>query len=111
MSIDCTDGERRLMLEPSHDWTPEQEFERRWAVALLEQVLNGLQRDYESKGKAHLFAALKPYLTVDDDPMSYAQIAADLAMTVGGESCHTPPAAAIPGFNPSRSCQHGRKRR
>ncbi|MCB9921997.1 MAG: sigma-70 family RNA polymerase sigma factor [Planctomycetaceae bacterium] len=83
VSIDCTDGERRLMLEPSHDWTPEQEFERRWAVALLEQVLNGLQRDYESKGKAHLFAALKPYLTVDDDPMSYAQIAADLAMTVG----------------------------
>lgn len=83
VSIDTDDGERRLSLEPSHDWTPEQEFERRWAVALLEQVLERLQSDYASKGKDQVFESLKPYLTVEDDPASYTQIAADLTMTVG----------------------------
>ncbi len=83
VSIDSDDGERRLRLEPSHDWTSEQEFERRWAVTLLEQVLERLQSDYALKGKAHVFETLKPYLTVEDDPASYAQISVDLTMTVG----------------------------
>lgn len=83
VSIDTDDGERRLSLEPSHDWTPEQEYERRWAMALLEQVLERLQSDYTSKGKAQVFEALKPYLTIDDAPGSYALIATELAMTVG----------------------------
>ncbi|MBC8352986.1 MAG: hypothetical protein H8E66_13405 [Planctomycetes bacterium] len=83
VSIDVDDGERRLSLEPSHHWTPEDEFERRWAVTLLEQVLGCLQADYESKGKGPLFDRLKPFLTVEDDTESYEKIAADFEMTVG----------------------------
>ncbi len=83
VSIDVADGERRLSLEPSDDWTPEREFERSWAVTLLEQVLGRLQVDYESKGKGPLFECLKPFLTAADDADSYAKIAADRDMTVG----------------------------
>ena len=83
VSINMDDGERRLKLEPSHNWTPEHEFERRWAVTLLEQVLNHLQADYASKGKGDLFDRLKPFLTADDEAESYSAIAADLDMTAG----------------------------
>ena len=83
VSIDSADGERRLGLEPSYNWTPEQEFERRWAVTLLEQVLGRLQGDYAAKGKGDVFDHLKPYLTGEDDLDSYGKIASDLGMTVG----------------------------
>jgi RNA polymerase sigma-70 factor (ECF subfamily) len=83
VSIDVDDGERRLSLEPSHNWTPEHEFERRWAVALLEQVLGSLRDDYHSKGKGRLFDCLKPFLTADEAADSYHTLAAELNMTVG----------------------------
>ena len=83
MAIDVSDGERRLSREPSHNWTPEHEFERSWAVTLLEQVLDRLQMDYESKGKDRLFECLKPFLTVEEDADSYSEISAGLEMTVG----------------------------
>ena len=82
VSIDVDDGERRLNLEPSHNWTPEHEFERQWAVSLLEQVLERLRGDYHSKGKGQLFDSLKPYLTAEDDAESYQTLAAELDMTV-----------------------------
>jgi RNA polymerase sigma-70 factor (ECF subfamily) len=83
VAIDSADGERRLGLEPSYNWTPEQEFERRWAVTLLEQVLGRLQGDYAAKGRGDVFDHLKPYLTGEDNLDSYGKIAADLGMTVG----------------------------
>ena len=83
VSIDIDDGERRLSLEPSHHWTPEREFERRWAVSLLDQVLVRLQAAYEAKGKSQLFDCLKQFLTAGDDTDSYESIAADLDMSAG----------------------------
>ncbi len=82
VSINVDDGERRLSLEPSHDWTAEHEFERRWAVTLLDQVLERLQEDYSSKGKGELFTQLKPFLTIDDTD-SHEIIAKTLDMSVG----------------------------
>lgn len=83
VSIDVDDGERRLKLEPSHNWTPEREFERRWAVTLLEQVLERLRDDYDAKGKSDVFDRLKPFLTVDYSSDSYAAIANEFEMTQG----------------------------
>ena len=43
LSIDAGDAEGRYRLEPAHEQTPERLFDRDWALALLESVLDGLR--------------------------------------------------------------------
>lgn len=46
--------------------TPEREYDRAWAVTLLEQVLAQLGQEMQAKGKRELFEVLKPHLAGDD---------------------------------------------
>ena len=52
-------------------------------MTFLEPVLERLQEDYASKGKAELFAHLNPFLQIDEDSDSQANIAKTLDMSVG----------------------------
>ena len=61
--------------------TPEQLFERRWALTLLETVMQRLCAEYEASGKAALFAALRFAITGDKNTVPYAELAKDLGMT------------------------------
>ncbi len=79
LSIDARVGEERYRFEPSDEWTPEALFERRWAVTLLQQVVDNLQREYAGKGKAELFDLCKPYLTGENGPPQ-SEIARQLEM-------------------------------
>lgn len=81
LSFDFDDGERRLNLEPSHDRTAERDFERRWAMALLDDVLLRLEQDYATQGKAELFSRVKVFLTVGDADASYREISSELGLT------------------------------
>lgn len=83
LSLDFDAGERRMQLEPSYGWTAEQEFERRWALALLGQVLESLRRDYESKGKGTLFQKLTPFITADSQPPVQRELASELNVSEG----------------------------
>jgi len=74
-------AETRYGVEPADPITPEQSFERRWALTLLEQVLNRLQRDYEQEGKAQLFAELRFAISADQAAIPYAELAARLGMS------------------------------
>ena len=76
-------AETRYSREPVDKMTPEQHFERRWVLALLEQVLNRLRGEYEQDGKAELFAALNPCLVGDRTSQPYAALAAKLGMSEG----------------------------
>jgi hypothetical protein len=67
--------------EPADNTTPEQTFEWRWAVAMLDNVMNRLCADYSGQGKAELFAELKPCLLGDRAAQPYAALAAKLGMT------------------------------
>jgi len=42
--------------------TPEQAYERQWALALLDEVYHRLEREHREHGKTELFAALRPAL-------------------------------------------------
>lgn len=79
---DFDSAERRYGREPAHLLTPELLFERRWALTLLDAVLEELQAVYRNSGRAKLFDALKPYLT-GEPPPSQAQAAATLGLTEG----------------------------
>lgn len=80
ISIDARAGEQRYGFEPADDWTPEALFERRWALTLLEQVMEKLHREYEVKDKLLLFELAKPLL-VGSGASGYAEIVRRLDMT------------------------------
>lgn len=81
--MDVGMAETRLRLEPVDTTTPDQLFERQWALALLEEVLTALQREYDSQGKADIFAALKGCLTGPRDKQPYPVLAKTLDCTEG----------------------------
>ncbi|HVX86480.1 MAG TPA: sigma-70 family RNA polymerase sigma factor [Phycisphaerae bacterium] len=74
------DAESRYALEPSHILTPERLFDRRWALALLDQVLATLRARYAAAGQSALFDALSPLLT-GELTQPYAQLAPTLGLT------------------------------
>lgn len=84
LSLDFTHAEERYHLEPAHQLTPEKLFERRWALTLLDQVLNCLQTEMAEAGKTKLFDGLKSSLLKERNAALYSVIAAELGMSEGG---------------------------
>lgn len=76
-------AETRYGIEPADPATPERIFERRWALTLLEEVLNRLRAEYEREGKAELFAALHSCLVGERAAQPYATLAARLGIQEG----------------------------
>jgi RNA polymerase sigma-70 factor (ECF subfamily) len=83
ISIDFHDADSRYGREPAHAETAERLFERRWALALLDQVLARLRGEYEAGGKGRLFERLKGHLTGDAGGLSHAQAATELGLSEG----------------------------
>ena len=61
--------------------TPDELYERRWILTLLDQVLARLESEYRSAGKEVLFYRVKDSLIGDDHKRLQAEIAAELGMT------------------------------
>ena len=76
-------AETRYGFEPADKVTPEQTYERRWALALLEEVLRQLRLSYEGEGRMELFNALHPCLVGDRAALPYKELAAKLGVTEG----------------------------
>jgi RNA polymerase sigma factor (sigma-70 family) len=83
--IDLETAEGRYVREPADPRTPEDVFERRWALTLLERAIGRLQTEHVSAGKDKAFEALKGYLPGGGgDPVPYAETAARLGVTEVG---------------------------
>jgi RNA polymerase sigma-70 factor (ECF subfamily) len=82
LSLDCRAAEDRYRLEPAHQLTAEKLFERRYALTLLEQVLQRLKREMARAGKDELFEGLKQYLAGAAES-GYAETARALNMSDG----------------------------
>lgn len=76
-------AEARYTREPADTCTPEQVFEKQWALALLESVLNRVRADYAQEGKGALFHTLEPCLIGSREAQPYSALAAELGMTEG----------------------------
>lgn len=79
--IQLDTAEPRYGLEPSDNSTPEQCYERKWALTLLDTVLQRLRVEYETAGKGELFAALNPCLVGRRETQPYEQLAAEMKMS------------------------------
>jgi RNA polymerase sigma factor (sigma-70 family) len=82
-SLDFRDAENRYSIEPAKGLTPEQIYERRWTLTVLDNVLSRLQNEYTGSGKARLFDRLKGFLTASDKDDSMGKAASELGMTEG----------------------------
>jgi len=61
-----------------HELSPDQAFDREWAVALLGGVIERLARECALDGKANQFEQLKPFLTTGKGESSYSEAAGNL---------------------------------
>ncbi len=81
ISLDEIYADHRFDLEPIESLTAEQIYERRWAMAVLDQVLARLEKEYRTDGRGQLFDQLKALLADEPDHPSQAQVAKELKMT------------------------------
>lgn len=77
------DAETRYQREPSDELTPDRLFDRQWALALLEIVLNRLGEEHDTPEKRRLFEALRGTLTGDQPEAGYAAVARQLGLNEG----------------------------
>lgn len=80
--VQLDDAETRYGCEPADHRTPEQYFERRWALALLDTVLQRLREEYELQGKGRIFTALHTALG-GGDLQTYAELAVKAGVSEG----------------------------
>jgi RNA polymerase sigma-70 factor (ECF subfamily) len=83
VALDGLNGEDRYALEPPDTLTPDALFERRWALTLLETVLERLRKEQEAQGAGERFNALKETLVRAGDSHPYAELARRLRMSEG----------------------------
>ena len=74
--------EEGYRLEPTDEATPEKLFDRCWAMSLLDTAMSRLREEYQTAGKASLFAELKGTVS-GGGSASYEEIAARLGMAEG----------------------------
>jgi len=83
VSIDMADADGRYSCEPADNSTPESIFDRQWAMAVLERVINVLKKEYGDKGRGDIFAALQDSITGSAAEASYTEIAKRLDTSEG----------------------------
>jgi RNA polymerase sigma-70 factor (ECF subfamily) len=81
VSLDGDQVEQRYRVEPADRLTPEQLYERRWALTVLEQALARLRQQRIEAGRELEFVKLEAFLTGQGAQARYSQIAADLGTT------------------------------
>lgn len=79
--LDAGEAETRYQREPVDPAiTPDQAFDRAWAIALLDRITANLQQDYVDAGQRELFEALKFCLTGSRSEVPYAELSSRLGM-------------------------------
>lgn len=83
ISLDSFAAEQRYALEPADHLSADKLFERRWALTLLDQVVNRLRDEQTKAGKLEQFEQLKECLTTAGRGTPYTESAARLGMSEG----------------------------
>jgi len=83
LSLDAQDLEGRYGHEPIDRLTPEEIFERRWALIILERVLRRLRQEQEEAGAGTQFDLFEAFLTGGNGETSYQDVATALHTSEG----------------------------
>jgi RNA polymerase sigma factor (sigma-70 family) len=82
-SLDWQSADTQFQLADAAARSPDEVFDREWAVALLERVIVQLRDEWTAQGKAERFHQLKRLLTVGKGEIPHAQLAAELGIDEG----------------------------
>jgi RNA polymerase sigma-70 factor (ECF subfamily) len=80
--LEFSSGEERYQREPAHDETPERIFERRWALSVLDRVVEKLRNEFVHHGRPEHFERLKVFLLGRSDA-PYAALAREMNTSEG----------------------------
>ena len=83
ISLDQQTPEERYRLEPADSDTPEKKFAREWALAILKQTMDVLERECEANSTGALFQEAKNLLSGERESGAYAGISQRLGMSEG----------------------------
>jgi RNA polymerase sigma-70 factor (ECF subfamily) len=81
-ALEFSSGEQRYQREPAHDETPERIFERRWALTVLDRVVEKLREEFVQHGRPEHFERLKVFLLGQSDT-PYAALAREMNTSEG----------------------------
>src|SRR6266705_622291 len=82
LPLEFSSGEERYQREPAHDETPERIFERRWALSVLDRVVDRLRNEFVQHGRSEHFERLKVFLLGQSDA-PYAALAREIHTSEG----------------------------
>jgi RNA polymerase sigma-70 factor (ECF subfamily) len=82
LPLEFSSGEERYLREPAHDETPERIFERRWALSVLDRVVERLRHEFVRHGRPEHFDQLKVFLLGQSDA-PYSALAREMNMSEG----------------------------
>jgi RNA polymerase sigma factor (sigma-70 family) len=84
ISLSAMEAEEMTHFEPASEGpTPEEWYDRRWRVALLQRALNRLRTEFEEAGKAAFYAELREFLVGEAAQGAYDAVAARLEVSSG----------------------------
>jgi RNA polymerase sigma-70 factor (ECF subfamily) len=75
-------GEERYQREPGHNETPDRIFERRWALSMLERVMDRLRDEFVQHGRPENFERMKVFL-LGQSEAPYADLAREMNTSEG----------------------------
>jgi RNA polymerase sigma-70 factor (ECF subfamily) len=82
LSFEISSGEDRYQREPAHTETPERIFERRWALSVLDRVVDRLRAEFVQHGREDHFNRLKVFL-LDQAETPYAALGREMGTSEG----------------------------
>jgi RNA polymerase sigma-70 factor (ECF subfamily) len=83
LSFEFETAEERYQIDPPDDETPETVFDKRWALTLLENVLERLRAEMAKSKQDNRFEQLKLFLTGEKAGVGYAELGTQLGMSEG----------------------------
>jgi RNA polymerase sigma-70 factor (ECF subfamily) len=82
-SLDEQGAEARFLQEPVAELGPPEQFDRRWALTVLDHALISLQTEFAVAGKSRVFDSLKTFLSTPGKAEAYAAAGARLGANAG----------------------------
>jgi RNA polymerase sigma factor (sigma-70 family) len=83
LSLDWQTADSKFQVAATNEPSPDQAFDREWALALLAKVIERMQAECEADGKAKLFEQLKVFLAAGKGETAQSEVAKTLGMEEG----------------------------
>lgn len=83
LSLDWETADTKFQVAAQNEPSPDQAFDREWALALLSRVIERLQAECVADGKAKVFEQLKVFLAAGKGETAQSEVAKSLGMEEG----------------------------